>query len=536
MKKTLALLLAVLMMFSILAVPTLAAGDAGSGFTASEKISNTFYRFVDKLVILVGKILNALIPGSDWTGQIRQLKSYTPAHFYSGKDAFDTAAAENAKWSMGFADASFLTGLDVFDGSYYLTGTLEAFHGRVPTAVLDDQGVNAFALSDGETTIVYAAIDGFGFARGDVLEIRSRLEAFAAEHNIASINISALHQHSCIDTLGLGVPLVPAVLKNPAATLFNADKRLSGKNKTFMEALYSAVTASVVEAVENMTQGTLYYGAADASEFIHDKREPEVYDHNIERLRFVPDDETLNEIWICEAGIHPVSLGAGPTLLTADYPYYIEQYVKENANANMVFIQGAELAITSQTDTLSYNEETDGDNAKLVAMGNAMGRLLLDITDEEPLQPLLNVALREVAVKVENPIHILAGREGLLSSVFVRDGLGYKVITELGYIELGGTLGVVLAPGEIDPAILWGGATEKAQSWTGESWDYAPWKEICGADTLLCFGLCNDQVGYILCDNDYRSMFTENEEINAISNNVGSVLTEAFIELVNDVK
>ena len=131
---------------------------------------------------------------------------------------------------------------------------------------------------------------------------------------------------------------------------------------------------------------------------------------------------------------------------------------------------------------------------------------------------------------------MIAGREGLLASVICRKGLGYALVTELGYMELGGKLGVALVPGEIEPAILWGGAASAAESWNGESWDYAPLAKTCGAERLICFGLCNDQAGYILCDNDYRSMLTENEEINAVSSKVGSQMTEAFEALISDVK
>ena len=55
-------------------------------------------------------------------------------------------------------------------------------------------------------------------------------------------------------------------------------------------------------------------------------------------------------------------------------------------------------------------------------------------------------------------------------------------------------------------------------------------------ETLICFGLNNDQMGYILPDNDIRSMFTENEEINVVAANAGSVITEAFQKLVAAVK
>ena len=72
--------------------------------------------------------------------------------------------------------------------------------------------------------------------------------------------------------------------------------------------------------------------------------------------------------------------------------------------------------------------------------------------------------------------------------------------------------------------------------WNGESWDYPALADVCGADTLICFGLCNDQIGYILCDNDYRSMLTENEEVNAASQHAGSILSEAFEGLIAKVK
>ena len=60
--------------------------------------------------------------------------------------------------------------------------------------------------------------------------------------------------------------------------------------------------------------------------------------------------------------------------------------------------------------------------------------------------------------------------------------------------------------------------------------------EICGAEKLLCFGLCNDQIGYIICDNDVRSYLTENEEITAASTVSASTLAETFTALIKSVK
>ena len=536
-KRVLSLALALLLAFSCFAAPVFAAGaeQTDSAYSVSERLEHGFYQVVDKLIRLLGRFLNMVIPGKDWAGKIPSLRSYTPEQFYPGKDSFDAAPAPDAEWSMGYAARSFLDGIDATDGTYFMAGSLEAFKGRAAVKVLDDQGVVSWALSDGDTTVTFSSVDGFGLTRGDVREIRARLADFAAENGIDSINVGALHQHSGIDTLGLGAPLVPAVLKNPWASMFYEDGLVQGKNPAFMEALYTAVTESVIEAVEDMTAGQLYYGSADASAVMHDKRDPAVFDPDIVRLRFVPDDASRTEIWVTEAGIHPVSLGAGGDQVSGDFPYYLREYVAENDGARLAFIQGAELAITNTVESVPV-DETKGDVARAAAVGEALGRALEGITEEKALPALLNVSIREVKVPVDNPVHTLAGREALLSSVFVRDGLGYDVITELGYMELGGTLGVVTVPGEIDPAILFGGAISAQESWTGESWDYTPWAETCGAERLVCFGLCNDQIGYILCGNDIRSMLTENEEINAVSVNSAAVLTQAFEALIKEVK
>ena len=95
-----------------------------------------------------------------------------------------------------------------------------------------------------------------------------------------------------------------------------------------MANLYKKVESTVKGAVESMEEGDLYYGSVDASEYIHDKRDPQVIDPNINRFRFVPADGG-KETWIVNAGIHCVGLGAGGTTVSGDYPYYFEKYINE---------------------------------------------------------------------------------------------------------------------------------------------------------------------------------------------------------------
>ena len=244
-KKIIALVLTVVMVLLTMAVPVSAASKIDPSESVSAKIEATLYQLLDKLVFVVGKMLNMLIPGLNWGSGWQTYADYvTPDDFYSGEATFDTEVKEGAKWSAGYAYASLLEGLDIFDGTYYMAGSLEVMEGRVPVGIVDDQGVNVYAVSDGTSGIVVqAVIDGYGIARGDVLEIRSRVAEFAKENNIISINVSALHQHSAIDILGMSAPLVPAILKNPALSLIGADldQFVGGKNPVFMENLYNKV-------------------------------------------------------------------------------------------------------------------------------------------------------------------------------------------------------------------------------------------------------------------------------------------------------
>ena len=536
-KKILALFL-VLLMVALSAVPVLAASKVDPSQGTSQKIQAALYMALDKFVQFVGKILNGVIPGLDWGKSWQNYDDYrSPETFYKGEDTFETQVKSDSVWSAGYAYGSLLEGLNVLDGSYNMAGALQTTSTHKPAGILDDQGVNVYAISDGVSGIVVqAVIDGYGIARGDVLKIREMLTAFARENNIISINVSALHQHSAIDTLGMGVALLPALIINPGMNAVGTDQKelMSGKTQKFMDNLYNVVTSTIVEAVEDMQVGTLYYGSADASDLMYDKRKPVAFDGEIHRLRFDPADETSDEIWICEAGIHCTGFSSSNSDISADFPYYFKEYVKETTGADVVYIQGAELAMTTECDNLKFaNTEK---NSKVKAYGRELAKRTAAIENETQLDPVLNIALREISITADNPVLILAVREGIVNSVVTKNSGNFTLITEIGYMELGNKVGIALVPGEIAPEILWGGAVLKEESWIKESWDYEPLEKTSGADKLLCFGLNNDQMGYILPDNDIRSMFTENEEINVASVKAGSIITEAFRQLISQVK
>ncbi len=530
-KKILSVFLAVILSFSVVAVPVAACVQV-----ESINIENTFNLCLDVLIHRILAVLNVFWPGYD--GEWEKIEDYEAENFYEGEKKFDNNVTKDSRWSLGYAGASLLEDIDVMNGEYFLAGSLEVIAGRVPTKVNDDQRVRVYAISDGVSGIaVQAVIDGFGLSRGDVQEIRSRIEKLAQMqgHNIISMNVSVLHQHSCIDTLGMNVPLLPALVHNTinAALMGMLDSIKVLKNQQFMENLFNKTVQSVMTAINNMETGSLYYGYTNVSEYMRDARDPISFDENIHRLRFVPDSNN-KETWILQGSMHCTGMGAGPDELTSDYPYYIEKAINEKVNANVVYVLGAELAIKQNKD-LTYKEgATDIENIALY--GYALADKVMKIKNDIKLQPVMNVAHKEVYLDVDNGILTLAARQDILNPIIVKDGFKYVMITEIGYMELGNKVGIFMCPGEMDPSLIFGGPESGDAAWTGESWDYAPIKDFSDAEYVMVYGLCNDQAGYVLRDNEYHSLLSENEEVNIVSRTSGSAIVNGFEDIFASVK
>lgn len=565
MKKVISLLLSVVMVFTVFSVALTSSAMAAdtAEVTVSESAAvmsidlgglkiptswdelgnmllKSLYNVADQLIDVILKGLNKKIPAV----QFEKKENFTSDMFFEGMEDYLSTPAANAVWSLGYGSASLQTG-DELDGKHYVGGSLSFPKTKAATAIYDDQRVRVIAVNDGSGrgTVVFASLDAFGLSYPDVRGIRKELADFATANNIVGINISVLHQHSCVDTFGMNGDLVKMIFTNPALNVINNTfgtdyKLLNGQNESFMEHLYDVTVDSIKQAVNSMTTGKMYYSEIESGEFIHDKREPMVYDTKIHRFRFVPDNGT-KETWLCNMAIHCVGNGAAGTAITGDYPYYVEQEVNK-AGANYIQIQGAELAITTSHSSLNIPEGTPRLES-LKIYGTALGKHIVESdAAETEVAPLLNYRMKEYYVPVTNQILAFAGKLGALTNKVVAtddNNTELEVVTELGYLEFGTELAVAVIPGELEPAIAYGGYLDADSSWTGTEFEYTTLQEIVGTDKeLLVFGLTNDQIGYILEDNDYSSILSGvNEEIVATGCSAGSTTINAFEELVNSI-
>lgn len=500
------------------------------------------YGIVDKLIDVLLKAINLVVPSIDFPDK----ETYVNDQFYPGMDEYLEAPAPGAVWNLGYGSGSIQTGNEM-DGKHYVGGSLSFPSPKTVSAVYDDQRVRCVALNDGSGrgTVVFAVVDSFGLSNTDVAGIRAQLADYAKANNIVGINIAVLHQHSCVDTFGMNGDLLKMVFTNPAANvankLFGTDlKLLDGRNPEFMANLYNVTEQAVKTAVETMEEGKMYYSTADMEDLLREKRDPYVVDGDLHRFRFVPADGS-KETWIVDSPSHCVGNGAAGTEVTGDYPYYMEQIINKQENANFMMVLGAELAISSDYKPLNLPENYESIEGINAYATELVRRLVEESTEEVEVAPLLNFKMAQYYVPVTNQILLFAGKLGAISNTVVGlDAMDREaeILTEIGYLELGTDIAVALVPGELEAAIAYGGCLGADDSWTYEDFDYPSMQEVVGEDKkLLVFGLMNDQVGYILPDNEFKSLLAgENEEIVASGNKAGSNTIEAFISLMETVK
>lgn len=537
-------------------------------------------------------ILNCLaVPAPVANTTFVDADKYDSPDFMAGHTTFIDSNAGGV-WSLGY-DQSSLVPDDILDRPYYLAGyLLQNFPSNTVEEVLDDMNVYTVVMDDGSGRgkVAFCTIECIGISNKDIRDIRNLLKDFAKENNIVSINVTATHCHSEIDTLGIWNPFFLKMANNTLAALTNQliFKTKPGPDEQFMNLLKERTAQSIKDATKSMEEGKLYFSQKDCAEYFSDDRDPTGYDGNLYVMRFDPAKDGADETLIVNEPAHPYITGlktdeSSGKQLSGDYTAAMNQVLGEY-NYNFMPIIGATLGIYSdrgptnddvdlperwmQADRygkeLAYiamsmtktEEEIKAspyvkDNEKLQnEIANGGEHYTLWYEDWEPVEetevePILNVAAKEVIITVENPVLMLVGKMGLVNHRILDNGDGtYSTPTEVGYAEFGTNIKVAMMPGETSPELIYGGVTMDAENsfsgcdFPGKS--AAESLEIGEDDVLLCFGLCNDEIGYILNDNDYCMIFFDDmepfgdhyQETIAFSRSSGSSLMNAFEELI----
>jgi len=555
MKKTWKSVLAVLLTAGLLvgtgAIPAHAALSDLQSKEVQASLLNCLSNFLLNDVLLRG--ISAFIPRLPGTYSMKNFDLAQYGGFLKGHDAFIDEPEGEEVWRLGYDKQSILP--DDF-------GTAKMKYARgsyVPWAYVsevyqdddgDDEfvGVRTIVMDDGSGrgAVSFSSIDCIGLANADVRKIRAAVAEYAAANDIVSVNVSATHTHTGIDSQGVWTKPLSTLLNNVLSGLtFGLIKPKSGVNQDYLNKVIAATAASIKAAHAEMeeTEGTLTFAVKDVKEYLHDRTPPYVYDGNLYRLVFTPNETGKRPTVIASMACHPESASFGDEMpgfkskITADCVYYMDK-VADKAGSNFIFIQGNVGTVTSSrgksSDGLSLTSHEGamrfGYEIGLIALGMDMTQAeCQELNDEvgDPLgvnasgkpanytvwyedwvqadcvdvKPVLNIAHAQFLTEIQNNMAKVLAKAGLADITVIYDckTLKYYTVTEVGYMEIGeNDLMVFLSPGEIYGELLMGDDVYNSM----EGFQYEPLREIYG-DNLIIFDLMNDAAGYVEPDNQY---------------------------------
>lgn len=432
-------------------------------------------------------------------------------------------------WTCGF-DAREIVPDNFEAGTYYIAG-----YGveKEASGILDPQFVRAVWLDDnsGRGGVVMVSVDCIGLVRSDIENIRADLRGFATETGCRSVNIFSTHTHAGIDTLGIWGPVLR-----------------SGKDEDFMNKIRRETVIAVLAAYDARRDGELYSGSSVIEDILHDSRDPQVFSRNLHRIRFVPSDGSSG-LQMIHLGAHPEALRSENTLVSADFPCYLGRRIKDLSGDEFVYFTGAIGGLINTRRLIDENGQELDVYASTVRTGELLADAALGITNDEPLEPSLNIRTTTYKTPLENPVFLVEKFLGILSTDAVR-GIGpynRMVVTEVSYAEIG-NLKAVFVPGELFPELAYG----TPDSFIGAAPDNADtltFGEIIGDDDFLVFGLANDEIGYIVPPCDFflhdTLPYIENgrdtngrrhyEETNSVGPRSAPDLAEALEEIMKEI-
>lgn len=424
--KIIAVILSLTLAFASFSAVTASATSAYpiiSG-NSDDALGVIFSDIIDSLLNFILKLFSGLF--NDGPGFVDQETAEDKAaeNFYEGTGTeFQTSAKTDAKWNLGYANASLIPN-DYSNGTYYIGGYIAIENGfsnvvegiaEIPGLGKDDMKVRCVAINDGTDngTALFATVDCIGITNADIKDIRAILADFAAANNIVSINVSSTHTHSCIDTEGLWTKLLYKLAHNGIINGTESEEELlQGTNPAYMAFLKEKVADALIDAYNDLQPGVLTYTEKDlGQEYFNNKNRPssgvinpetgltEIAMTDISRFIFTPDNTDETPTMMLNIAAHPDVAGL-PTEsnsgreISGDYIFYCGKFL-EDAGYNFMFFQGAIAGIYMSRSVTGDGVPTEQRVEESQRYGYELARMALALTmteEEVEADDMLNCA------------------------------------------------------------------------------------------------------------------------------------------------
>jgi len=445
--------------------------------------------------------------------------------------AWPALASANGGEPLQFGFAKRTITPSLVDGPVYLAGF---DNDRKATGVHDDLWARAVAVSDGRTRVVVVSVDLIGVFLADVEKARALLREATGEVSLA---VTSTHNHEGPDTMGLWGP----------------GRFTSGVDPGYLDRVRRAIVEAAAEALGRLEPARLVVAKTRTPGLIIDGRLPEVIDDELVVLQAVTSDgRTLGTVvsW----GSHPEALGGENTLITADFPHYLNRRLEEALGGTAVFLVGSIGGLMTPLGLEledGAGQPIPGDSFALArAVGERAATAAIEAlrTSGQPSDSnVVEYRTLRVFVPLENRLFRLATFLGVLDRKVYSGSepattvFGNDLQTEIGVLRVA-DVEMLLVPGEIYPELVVGGIQDPQDP--GADFEAAPREPalegMLTAEHRLVIGLANDEIGYILPRSQWDTAapfaYERDEpqygEINSVGPSTAPLLTHAFTNLL----
>lgn len=330
--------------------------------------------------------------------------------------------------------------------------------GRTSTHVSAPLKVRAFVVESDARRIAIVGVDNLGVMRDDVDWIKRGLAGFA----VGDVFVCSSHTHAGPDLIGL----------------WGFFFMTTGRDRDYVAALRRAAVEAVAEARANAAPARLELGEAmlPPEGLVKNANRKGVFDRRVTVLhaRAIDDGRPLGTL--LHLACHPEVMPRRNTGLSSDFVGALCDEWRARGHGQAVFANGALGAMISPTGV-----------ARDESGVAAFGRHACDVA-EQALRTASPLAIDTIEVRrrdVYLPMISMGFRLGRLTTALQRELYDGDARSSVGWLRLG-AFEAIAVPGEMEPVLA------------------AEIRTALRRPGLVIFGLCDDETGYLLRDQDAR--------------------------------
>ena len=365
---------------------------------------------------------------------------------------------------------------------------------RLATEVLDPLFVRVLYLSDGQTELAIAALDLIGLTYNTAIQIRQAVGTIDSEN----IFLCCTHSHSGPDTLGLWGPAVGEI---PFS---------SGIDRNYMNRLKKLAVHAVRKAKKRAVPATIGFAenSARKDDLTWNVRQPGFMDHALTVMKVDRQDNGRTIATCVNYASHPESLWDMNNRISPDYPASIHRTLERALGGISIFVSGALGGMV--TPGIDEDAQLAERESFYMSYGRKLAKIALDTAREIKAEknPKIAVKTKNISMPMKNLRFLFAAGLGF----FDRSMENQEVTTQVGQIRVG-RANIATMPGELTPAV---GLRIKSR--------------IKGEPKFL-FGLCNDEIGYVLEKSVFEDPLFEYESSMSLGAETADILADALHDI-----